>query len=53
MKFQRVIDRLANWYHERVTDPTTGAVVHECDEPLTQHRGHGSAKPKRDSNASG
>jgi len=48
MKLHRVIDRLNNWYHKRVTDPATGEVVHECDEPLTEHRGHGSAKPKPD-----
>jgi hypothetical protein len=53
MNFQRVIDRLKNWYHERVADPATGAVVHECDEPLTEHRGHGSAKQKRHPNAEG
>jgi hypothetical protein len=44
---ERLIDREAKRYREKVTDPATGNVIHECDEPLDQHRGHGSAKPKR------
>ena len=43
----RLIDRLANRYREKVTDPATGEVIHECDEPLDQHTGHGDAKPKK------
>jgi hypothetical protein len=43
---ERLIDREANRYREKVTDPATGAVIHECDEPLDDHTGHGSAKPK-------
>ena len=42
----RLINREANRYQEKVTDPTTGKIIHECDEPLDQHIGHGSAKPK-------
>jgi len=42
MQFHRVIDRLRNWYSERVTDPESGEVIHSCEEPLTDHRGHGS-----------
>jgi hypothetical protein len=44
---ERLIDRLSNHYREKVTDPKTGEVIHECDEPLDQHTGHGSAKPKK------
>ncbi len=44
VKLERVIDRARNWYMERVTDPDTGQVLHECEEPLTDHRGHGSAR---------
>jgi hypothetical protein len=43
-KLSRVIDRLNNRYHERITDPRTGKVVHECAEPLSEHLGHGSEK---------
>ncbi len=46
MKLYRLIDRVKDWYHERVTDPAIGKVVHECREALTKHRGHGSARAK-------
>lgn len=41
-----VIDRENDRYIERVIDPKTGAVIHECEEPLSQHQGHGKAKRK-------
>jgi len=44
MHLQRIIDRARNWYTEVVTDPETGMVVHRCEEPLSEHWGHGSAK---------
>jgi len=44
MKLERIIDRAKNWYKEVVTDPRTGEVVHRCEEPLSDHKGHGSAK---------
>jgi hypothetical protein len=44
MLLERVIDRAKNWYKELITDPETGRVVRQCEEPLTEHRGHGSAK---------
>jgi hypothetical protein len=46
MKEERTIDRDRCRYKETVTDPETGEVVHHCDEPLINHTGHGSAKPK-------
>jgi hypothetical protein len=46
MLLERVIDRAKNWYKKLITDPETGKVVHHCEEPLTDHRGHGSAKKK-------
>ena len=53
MKLYRLFDRVKvpNWYDERVTDAATGEVVHECSEPLTSHRGHGSAKAAKASPA--
>lgn len=42
------VDRRNNRYTEQVTDPQTGETIHSSDEPLTDHRGHGSAKAKRD-----
>ena len=44
MHLTRIIDRARNWYHERVVNPKTGEVVHECSEALTEHRGHGAAR---------
>lgn len=44
MTKRRVIDRDADWYEERVVDPESGAVVHECSERLSEHCGHGSAR---------
>lgn len=44
MRIERVIDRARDWYRERITNPKTGEIVHECEEPLSQHRGHGAAK---------
>ena len=48
VKLQRIIDRAKDWYTELVTDPETGKVVHRCEEPLSEHQGHGSAKRKPD-----
>jgi hypothetical protein len=44
----RTVDRQENRYTERVVDPQTGEVIHECDEPLDAHRDHGFAKPRRE-----
>lgn len=44
MEKVRLIDKDANRYFEKVTDPDTGQVLHECNEPLSEHRGHGSDK---------
>ena len=46
MLLERVIDRAKNWYREIVKDPDTGKIVLRCEEPLSQHRGHGSARKK-------
>jgi len=40
----RLIDRMNDWYHKKITDPKTGKTIHECQEPLSNHKGHGSAK---------
>ena len=41
---ERLIDRKNDRYREVVKDMETGDVIHEVDEPLSQHTGHGSAK---------
>ena len=33
-------------YFETVVDPDTNEVIHKCEEPLSEHQGHGSAKRK-------
>ena len=48
-RLNRRIDHLNDRYEERVTDEATGEVIHECSEPLSQHRGHGSDKGPRPS----
>ena len=45
-----VIDRDNDRYVERIVDSKTAAVIHECKEPLSRHRGHGTAKRRRDNN---
>jgi len=44
MKKDRLIDRENDHYKEVVTDPESGNVIRYCEEPLSEHRGHGSAK---------
>jgi hypothetical protein len=46
MKLERVIDRAHDWYRERIMSPKTGEVIRECEEPLSQHQGHGTAKKR-------
>ena len=43
---ERFIDREQGVYLEKVTDPETGEVIHECNEPHPNHQGRGSAKKK-------
>jgi hypothetical protein len=42
----REIDRENDRYKEVILNPTTGEVIRSVDEPLTEHTGRGSAKPK-------
>lgn len=42
----RVVDRLNDWYSERIVDKETGEVIIDVAHPLSEHRGHGSAKGK-------
>ncbi|MCD6474612.1 MAG: zinc ribbon domain-containing protein [Thermoplasmata archaeon] len=41
------IDREKDQYKEIVKDKTTGNIIHKCEEPLSKHKGHGSAKYKK------
>jgi hypothetical protein len=46
IKKKRVIDVSNDWYVEIIQNPETGEITHRCEEPLSKHRGHGSAKKK-------
>jgi len=47
---EQIFDRENDRYFERITDYESGEVIHECEEPLSQHLGHGSDKKnKKDS----
>jgi hypothetical protein len=39
-------DREADRWYEKVVDPETGDIIHEVDESLSGHQGHGSAKQR-------
>jgi hypothetical protein len=43
----RVIDRTANWYRELITDKKSGEILRDVAEPLSTHKGRGSAKTER------
>lgn len=42
----RRIDRREDRYEESVVDPQNCVEIHHCDEPLSLHRGHGSARTR-------
>ena len=41
------IDRENDRYKEVIKDKTTGEIIRRCEEPLSKHRGRGSAKSKK------
>jgi DNA-directed RNA polymerase subunit RPC12/RpoP len=45
VRHERTIDRENDLYREVVTDLETGKIIHQCKESLSEHVGHGSAKP--------
>lgn len=47
----REIDKDNDLYKEVIVDPETGEIIHECEEPLSEHINHGSAKNKNDKKA--
>jgi len=46
---ERCINRKSNSYREVIKDKTTGKLIHKCEEPLSEHKGHGSANHKKKS----
>jgi hypothetical protein len=45
---ERIFDKDNDRYKEEITDPSTGEIIHRCEESLSKHQGHGSAKNKTD-----
>ena len=43
---EKIEDRENDRYYEHIVNPKTGEIVHHCEEPLSQHRGHGAARKK-------
>ena len=41
------VDKARGRYREVVSDPETGEVIRRCEEPLTEHRGHGDDRRGR------
>ena len=50
MHREMYVDKRQDQYRELVSDPDTGEVIHQCEEPLSKPRGHGDAKPRRSTN---
>ncbi|QIB67806.1 hypothetical protein Ami103574_00055 [Aminipila butyrica] len=44
----RLVDRRNDKYYEKIIDLETNEVTHFCEEPLSEHYGHGSAKVKKE-----
>ena len=42
----QIVDREQDRYFKEIVDPATGEVVRRCEEPLSEHRGHGTAKKR-------
>lgn len=51
MQKTRIIDKYNDKYVEEVIDPETNEIVHSCEESLSEHFGHGSAKFKKSDDA--
>ena len=46
-QLERTFDRDGDRYIEKVTMCDSGEVIHSTNEPLSEHKGHGSDKPKK------
>jgi hypothetical protein len=42
----RIYDKVKDWYYEHIVDEETGEVLAHQEHKLSEHHGHGSAKPK-------
>lgn len=48
VKKESLFDKRQNRRFEHIEDPVTGKILRTIDHPLTEHRGHGSAKNRSD-----
>ena len=48
VRVHRTIDKDNDRYVEKVIDLQTDEILHECDEALSKHINHGTAKPGRE-----
>ena len=48
LRITRIIDRRNNRYYEKILNPETRTIMRKVNEPLTKHRGRGSARRKQD-----
>jgi hypothetical protein len=46
VKLNQLVDHEAKRYKKKVIDPVTGEVIRDVDEPLSDHKDRGSAKPR-------
>jgi len=46
VKIVQHVDHETKRYIKKVVDPVTGDVLRDVDEPLSEHQGRGSAKPR-------
>jgi len=44
---EQIFDRENDRYFKRVTDYESDEIIHECEEPLSQHVGHGADKKNK------
>ena len=44
------LNKKSDSYSETVTNPENQEVIHHCSEPLSEHTGHGLARPDRKEN---
>lgn len=40
---EKIENRENDRYYEHIVNPKTGEIVHHCEEPLSERRGHGAA----------
>ncbi|WP_133635565.1 hypothetical protein [Halomonas ventosae] len=47
VKLTQIVDHEQNRYFKRVVDSRSGEVIRDVDEPLSDHKGRGSAKKNK------